>query len=40
MPIYEDKKNGTRYAMVCYKDWTEANKQKCQSDILKNSKFN
>ena len=30
MPIYKDKKNGTWYAMVRYKDWTGANKQKCQ----------
>lgn len=30
MPIYKDKKNGTWYAMVRYKDWTRANKQKCQ----------
>lgn len=30
MPIYKDKKNGTWYVMVRYKDWTGANKQKCQ----------
>ena len=30
MPIYKDSKNGTWYAMVRYKDWTGANKQKCQ----------
>lgn len=30
MPVYKDKKNGTWYVMVRYKDWTGANKQKCQ----------
>ena len=30
MPVYKDKKNGKWYVMVRYKDWTGANKQKCQ----------
>lgn len=30
MPIYKDNKNGSWYAMVRYKDWTGANKQKCR----------
>ena len=30
MPVYKNDKNGTWYAMVRYKDWTGAHKQKCQ----------
>ena len=30
MPVYKNEKNGTWYAMVRYKDWTGAHKQKCQ----------
>ena len=30
MPIYKNEKSGSWYVMIRYKDWTGANKQKCQ----------
>ena len=30
MPVYKDKKNGSYYVMVRYKDWTGENKQTCK----------
>ena len=33
MPIYKDKKNGTWYAMVRYKDWTEQISRSAKEDL-------
>lgn len=34
------ERRATGFALRLRKDWIGANKQKCQNDILKNSKFN